>query len=769
MNKNLLALLVLILVSGQLFAQKMGQWKDYLSYKNCYKVTQADDKIYCVSDGGLFYFDTSDNSVAKVTRSDGLSDFGIKTIAYQNDLDVLLIAYNNSNIDLFFEDRVVNISDLKRKMLSADKTIYNILFVGNEAYLSCGFGILVINLDKQEIKDTYYIGQDGGFLSVYDMEYDGEYLYAATETGIYQADYNNPNLIDFKNWTHIDDIPNSNSKFSHLVFHANHVIACYKDFFYINNDGNWSDYFRRFDTPSEMQVQNNYLTIASKTKIYIVDENNQTAAEISAFAFQDNTENNLSTLSAFFSPTTGLWAADENLGLINTKTDLSETIYPEGPIYNDVFYLYENNNNLFVAPGGVTGIWNKINRPAGIMRLNNDQWTYFTEKEYPELEGKTDIIKVMSDPNNPEHFFAASWANGIIEFNNDQFVDHFDNNNSPLETSSPSTSHPENYIRVGGIAFDSHGTLWATNSDVTNVLVSRSSNGDWESYTLNELINEWVTHLLVSKNNDKWIVVYDGNLHVVNDDASEDTPLSVIAYFNNGDVEIKTPMSEVLSIAEDKDGEIWLGTTIGVAVYSNPHRLWDTGFIYASQPSLELNDGLFHPLLQNTRVTAICVDGANRKWLGTEGSGVYLVSENGDTELQHFTTENSPLLSNNIRSIAILSKTGEVFIATDKGIISYMGDATEGGGVFEDVYAYPNPVREDYDGPIVIEGLINDTDLKITDISGNLVYSTTSLGGQATWDGKNLNGNRVKTGVYLIFCSDQEGEETCITKLLFIH
>ena len=168
-------------------------------------------------------------------------------------------------------------------------------------------------------------------------------------------------------------------------------------------------------------------------------------------------------------------------------------------------------------------------------------------------------------------------------------------------------------------------------------------------------------------------MVNDGNVHVVNDDASEDTPLSVIAYFNNGDVEIKTPMSEILSIAEDKDGEIWLGTTIGVAVYSNPHRLWDTGFIYASQPSLELNDGLFHPLLQNTRVTAICVDGANRKWLGTEGSGVYLVSENGDTELQHFTTENSPLLSNNIRSIAILSKTGEVFIATDKGIISLHG------------------------------------------------------------------------------------------------
>ena len=178
---------------------------------------------------------------------------------------------------------------------------------------------------------------------------------------------------------------------------------------------------------------------------------------------------------------------------------------------------------------------------------------------------------------------------------------------------------------------------------------------------------------------------------------------------------------------------------------------------------------MYHPLLETETVNAIAVDGANRKWIGTKNSGIYLISENGEKEILHFTKENSPLLSNTITTIAINQLSGEVFIGTDEGLISYQGDAIEGKNTFENVFVYPNPVRENYDGPVTVTGLVENTDIKITDISGNLVYSTTSLGGQAVWDGKNLNGNRVRTGVYLVFCADEFGEETHITKLLFIN
>jgi len=276
--------------------------------------------------------------------------------------------------------------------------------------------------------------------------------------------------------------------------------------------------------------------------------------------------------------------------------------------------------------------------------------------------------------------------------------------------------------------------------------------------------------VIVTQDDDKWILVPRGyDAYVVDKNGERKRRLQITSYFNNGTEEKKTRMNDVYSIAEDLEGSIWIGTSVGVAVYNYPSRIWESDNFYATQPGLDLNDGIYHPLLKTETVTAIAVDGANRKWLGTEKSGVYLVSENGEKEIQHFTQENSPLLSNTITSIAINQKSGEVFFGTDQGLIAYQGDATAGSDKYQNVYVYPNPVRETYDGPITVTGLIENTDIKITDISGNLVFNTTSLGGQATWDGTNLNGNRVKTGVYLVFCNDESGEETHITKLLFIN
>ena len=279
-----------------------------------------------------------------------------------------------------------------------------------------------------------------------------------------------------------------------------------------------------------------------------------------------------------------------------------------------------------------------------------------------------------------------------------------------------------------------------------------------------------VGEIVLTENDDQWIVLPRGrDLYVRKADGSAGRRLQLVAYFNNGDREEFFRMNDVYSIAVDQDNAVWLGTSQGVAVYFDPEAIWEQSSFYASQPGLDLNDGIYHPLLRGQTVTAIVVDGANRKWLGTQNSGVFLVSEDGQTELKSFNESNSPLLSNTIQSIAINDQSGEVFFATPEGLIAYRGEATKGGSEYADVYAFPNPVREDYKGDIVITGLITDTDIKITDISGNLVFETTSLGGQAIWDGKNLNGNRVSTGVYVVFGNDKFGERTFTTKILFIH
>ncbi|MDO8929002.1 MAG: two-component regulator propeller domain-containing protein, partial [Bacteroidota bacterium] len=346
----------------------------------------------------------------------------------------------------------------------------------------------------------------------------------------------------------------------------------------------------------------------------------------------------------------------------------------------------------------------------------------------------------------------------------------YNNLNSSLQTQLPDQP-TEPYVRVGGMDFDSKGNLWVTNSGVANVISVFQTDGQWKSFDLRGIANNrFIGKVLVTKDDVKWVILGRGEyMYALNRDNNQSKMQKVTAYFTNSKEELYTEMSDVNAIAEDQNGELWLGTSSGVAVFSNPQKIWEDATLFATRPGLDLNDGIFHPLLEKESITAIAIDGANRKWIGTKTSGVFLISENGDTELEHFNKENSPLPTNEITDIAINQKSGEVFIGTTVGLISYMGEATAGNEEFVDVYVYPNPVRETYDGPIVVKGLVEDTDLRITDISGNLVHKTTSLGGQAVWDGRNLNGNRCKTGVYLVFMSDASGNKTMVTKLLFIH
>jgi hypothetical protein len=375
------------------------------------------------------------------------------------------------------------------------------------------------------------------------------------------------------------------------------------------------------------------------------------------------------------------------------------------------------------------------------------------------------------DPNDPDHVYAGSWGGGVLEFRNGAFINRFDNFNSSLQTQLPAQAQ-EPYVRISGMDFDSKGNLWVTNTGVGNVLSVRQADGNWKSFELRGIANQFIGKVVVTQNDDKWVLVPRGRgheLYALNSTNDISKEQRLIAYFSNGKEELFTPMTDLYTMVEDQNGELWVGTSNGVAVYSQPQKIWEDEMMYATRPGLNRNDGVFHPLLEKETITAIAIDGANRKWFGTKGSGVYLISEDGETEIEHFDTENSPLPRNDISDIAINHNSGEVFIGTSAGLISYMGPATKANDEFADVYVYPNPVRETYDGPIVVKGLVEDTHVKITDISGNLVHKTTSLGGQAIWDGNNLNGNRCKTGVYLVFMNDPTGDQTKVTKLLFIH
>ncbi len=767
----------IILTAGILFSvfftfaqREKGSWQDYLSFVNATKIAVAPDKIYCATGGGLLFYDLEDNSINKFSGISQLSDFGIKTIAYSTENNVLVVAYNNCNIDLIYDDKVQNLSDIKRKQI-AGKNINKISFYENEAYLSCSFGIVVLNLEKQEVKDTYIIGPDGSNLNVNDTESDAGFIYAATNSGIYRADRTGPNLLNYNNWSRIENIPRAFDKFNHLVNFGGKIIAnytpeeWYEDEMYILNGTSWQLYLPQIRFAHDMQVNGNLLTIASRDVVFIINEENTLTQRIDKYLFNEGQVSPIKPKSAGVDIDGSVWVADTDHSLVKIAGGNDESINLPGPFSNEVFSLTQFQNDLWISPGNKRGF-----EFPRFQRLRNGEWKHFTKEEYPELDGFFNIIKIAVNPFSENHFFAASWGGGLLEYRNDNFVERYNNHNSILETALPQQPD-EPYVRIGGLDFDSEGNLWMTNSEVARNLVKLTPGGEWESFALPEIANRFsIGQLLVTENDDKWILLPSANdAYVVDKTGTNKKRLLVTSYFNNGEQEIFNRMNDVYSIAEDLEGAIWIGTSMGVAVYNNPGRIWDAETFYAIQPSLDLGDGLYHPLLETETVTAISVDGANRKWLGTSNSGVYLVSENGEEEILHFTTDNSPLLSNTITDIAINQVSGEIFFGTSEGLISYMGEAIGGKETYADVYVYPNPVRETWDGPVTITGLVEDTDVKITDISGNLVYQGTSLGGQAIWDGKNLNGNRVKTGVYLVFCSDRLGQETHIEKLLFIN
>lgn len=368
------------------------------------------------------------------------------------------------------------------------------------------------------------------------------------------------------------------------------------------------------------------------------------------------------------------------------------------------------------------------------------------------------FVSVLSNPNNPSQVFIGAWGGGLLEFNNDVFTNFYNAQNSVLDsTSFGSTS-------VSGMAFDKNNNLWVTSSYGDKVLAVKTPTNNWYNFKLDGTMTDFsvITKIVVDKNDFVWVLDSKSNkTHILNynntfDDISDDT--KIILPINDS--------REITTFVEDLDGEMWFGSDQGIAVLYNPSNVFSGETI---SPVYIQQDGQTQLLLEAEKITAIAIDGANRKWIGTQNSGVFLMSEDGTEEILHFTTDNSPLFSNNIYDIKLNNKTGEVFIATEKGLISYKGTATEAQDDFSNVFVYPNPVREDYHGVIAIRGLVKDTDVRITDISGNLVSQTKSLGGQAIWDGKDLNGNRVQTGVYMVFNASPEGELKKAAKILFIH
>ena len=754
----------------------IGQWRMHLPYNKAVAVTEGNGKVYCASKYGLFSADKNDGSIERYSQISGLSDFEIATIRYSSSVGVLVIAYENSNIDLIYDDNtIVNLSDIKRNNIVGNKSIYSIFFKGHDAYLSCGFGIVVLNLSRKEVKDTYYIGPNGSSLTVNDLTADNNFFYAATNTGIYKAAVNDPYIYDYSRWSKDTLLTRPTGKYTSIVHFSNRIFTVNadlpggRDSILVYNGMNWSGLSYPNDRALKVSTHLNHLVIKSAFTIDALDASLNRTHILDSDQYTD-----MRPRDGIISSDNSFWIADNNNGLIKLELpDHYSRMTPNGPRSSSVFSMASTGDDLWVASGSIN-LQAATGLNTGVYFLNGNNWSTFDKTNdpiYNSLGYFSDVVCVAIDPSDSKHAFVGTWGSGLLEYRDHGIVAVYDSSNSPVQPIDVATPG-YNLSAVGGLAYDKDHNLWIINCRTASPIIIRKPDGSWKSLSLpSQYAINYFYGLLIDEFNQKWIVARGPNavgLIVYNENdvgnPNDDSFKILTKTAGSGNL----PSVAVFGIARDKDGAIWVGTDQGVAVIYNPGNVFSGGN-YDAQQILIQQDGHTQYLLQTETVLAVAVDGANRKWFGTVSGGVFLMSADGTKELQHFTVDNSPLLSNLVNSIAINDNTGEVFFGTEKGIISYRSDATAGGETCEGPLVFPNPVTHEYRGPIAIKGLVNNADVKITDIAGDLVFHTKAKGGEAIWYGTNFKGERAQTGIYLVHATNDDGSATCITKILLIH
>ena len=757
------------LVTSSALAQggiSIGQWRTHLPYQKVIAVEPVGNKIYAATEFELFYYDTEDNSVNILNKINGLSDIGISTISYNESQRKLFVAYTNANVDLIdHEGRIKNMSDIKEKDIMGSKNINHVFCDGDLAYVACGFGIVVFDLKKEEVKDTYYIGNQGDAVNVTDVTIYNGRIYACTDHGVYYASQNAQNLANYSAWQFDYSLIHPNLAYTEMEVFNGRLYLNYDggfdaDTIFVNDGSQWG-YFNKESVSQKFQLRSygDQFVIACRYNVSVFDTNlNETLNIYSPGG-------SIEPCSAARDNSGNYWIGDSKRGLIKTDNGWNAMdVKPNGPFSKNVFELQACNDHVWIATGGHAANWGKRYMKEGVARFDG-MWTILNSSTLADFTDYSDFVCTATDPFDPSVTYVGTWGKGILKFKGNELVEVYNADNSTLEywVSDP------NLINVSGLAFDSKGNLWVANTGATKLLSVMERNGIWHSFNLGgSLSGIDIGTLLIDNNDYKWIIRRSGEVIVFNDNGTientaDDRSVNLTTAAHSGNL-----AGSVNCLTLDQDGAVWAGTNNGPCLFTNTRAIFNGGDFDAVRKEVPRDDGTgqYDYLFANNSVLSMAsVAGTKQMWFGLE-SGVYLMSFDAKPkEIHYFNTDNSPLLDNSVTTMAI-DKSGEVFFGTDKGVISYRGEAAAPDAEVSDVVAYPNPVRPGYTGFVGIKGLVANSLVRITTVDGAFVTQLMSEGGQAVWDCTTINGEKVTPGVYLIFVSTKDGNNKFATKIL---
>ncbi|MFV0224038.1 T9SS type A sorting domain-containing protein [Empedobacter falsenii] len=747
-----------------------ARWNDHFSYSNVKLLEEVNGVIYCGTENGIFLFNPKNptNDWIKLNKTNFLNNVGVSAMAYDKVSDSFLVGYENGGLDLLKSGESTMVLDIKWNGFNGIKKINHILINDGIAFISGAFGIVSYDLKDEEFKETTRTNSakidDVTILNIVvnDATILNNKLYIATSKGIFSSELtskklNNPNI---NLWT----VQNLNQNVSNIELFGS-------DIYYAENNSlktiSGSSIPQLFNFIEDIKASNGKLIITQNDQVTIL------GGEPQSIIYQEKDENGvLQNLNMNFNSgifiNNKLYGGTTKFGLVDfsikDKYEVENPLgySPDGPYNNKSWSVTTKNGKVWIAPGGTEAYTNVLNNRDGFYYFDMKKWNNFRSKEIFDIR---DVLRIAAHPDKENNSFIVSSFNkygrdgngrtDLLEFDADLIPKKIINNQFPSS-------------RISGLAYDKLGNLHIGASypdgkspDYNSAYyVERSKNGTWKSNNVDKTsaivalspdFSDTYTYYPSGRNG--------GGVTVLNKKHEIVTTLTT----SN-----KLPVNNVLTVANDRLNNLWIGTEQGLVVLYGADNAISSNNIIA-EPIVIIQDGIPEALLTDVGIYSIKVDNANRKWIATNGAGVYYVSESGEETKLHFTSKNSPLPSDIVYDVSIDETTGKVFFATEKGVVSYNGDVSTETNNFNDAIAYPNPYRPEYTGNITIKNLPNRALVKITDIVGNLLFEKKADGGVIEWNTNNSKGKPVASGIYLVLMTNADGTETKTLKLAVVR
>ncbi len=762
MMKQLFLFFLLFPVIG--FSQDFSDnWEAFFSYYKIQDISYSNGRVYAAAENAIFVYQIGGIVTKKISSINGLSGESISEIHYSSQYGLLLIGYKNGLIEIVPDnnEEVLSVIDiLDKPTISPDEKVINHFYEREgKVYISTNYGISVYDLENREFGETFFIGDNGAHLRVSQVAVLGSFIYAATAHGVRRAMLDDPNLVDFSRWETI-----ATGNWFGIVSFQNKIYAAKTGNSLNRLDGNTFQVLRVYDSRIlDLRASDEVLIATTSNEVHVFDQ------ELSEIGTVDNIPDTTLDLSSAYYFGNIFFLGDTELGLLQVEAaspSQYKAVSPNGPLLNDVFDMAVSPNELWVVYGSYDITFNAYPlNERGLSHLYGNEWINFP---YEIFQAKN-LVDVSINPSNPAQVFISSYFSGLLEFEDGEFVKLYNETNSGLE---PTPLNAAVDIRIGGTAFDRQGNLYLTNGLVDNPLKKLSQSGQIQDIDISnaflEPLSSGVGEMVIDDSGNIFFATYKSGImayspsmnKAINIDSSTPGVDLPEDYFSN---------PKISALTLDNNNRLWIGTEHGIRVLYGPSGVFQENANINVKPIIFLEDDVAQELLFEQYITDIAVDGANNKWISTTDSGIFYVSENGQKTFQHFTKDNSPLPSNTVNSVEIDAVSGKVYMGTANGLVAFKSKVLKGGETLEDAYVYPNPVRPGFNGLVTIAKLTENANVKITDITGNLVYEVVSKGGSVQWDTRAFGKHKVASGVYLVLITGVDALETKIKKIMIIR